>query len=231
MHAGDTLSLLALRPLKDNRAVVGERLSALLFEETERVAWETAEGQALDLGWTRDNRLDITEEDYLHMVLKKTCWFSTIHPCRAGALIGTRGRIDPDALVRYGFLFGAAFQIHDDWLNLSPGAKYGKERDGDLREGKRTLLLAHAVAHATSGERVEIARILNKARADKSESEIAWLRRVFERTGAFDHAQQMALGLAGAAQHEFDRVAQRLPRSRDREFLRAIPRWVLSRTH
>ena len=38
------------------------------------MAWESAEGQALELGWQRDNRTDLGDEDYLRMVLKKTCW-------------------------------------------------------------------------------------------------------------------------------------------------------------
>ena len=61
-----------------------------ILEETERMARESAEGQALELGWRRDNVTDVAEADYLEMVLKKTCWLTTIHPSRVGALIGAR---------------------------------------------------------------------------------------------------------------------------------------------
>ena len=40
------------------------------------MAWESAEGQALELGWQRDNRIDLSDEDYLRMVLQKTCWLA-----------------------------------------------------------------------------------------------------------------------------------------------------------
>src|SRR5215470_9269808 len=118
INAGDMLSLLALRPLYDNRHVLGPELSFRILEETERMARESAEGQALELGWRRDNVTNVAEADYLLMVLKKTCWLATIHPSRMGTLIGGKGWIDPDRCIRFGFFLGPAFQIQDDLLNL-----------------------------------------------------------------------------------------------------------------
>ena len=67
------------------------------------------------------------------MVLKKTCWYSFIHPCRIGALIATRDGVDLDRFNRFGFFLGAAFQIQDDLLNLiGDERRYGKEIGGDL---------------------------------------------------------------------------------------------------
>ena len=54
------------------------------------------------------------------------------------------GKADLAPLVRFGFHFGAAFQIRDDLLNLVGDERaYGKEILGDLYEGKRTLPLVH----------------------------------------------------------------------------------------
>ena len=153
INAGDAMGLLSLRPLKDNFHRLGVALALRIFEETERVAWESTEGQALELGWQRDNRTDVTDEDYLQMVLQKTCWLTTIHPLRVGCLIGARGRMPLDPLIRVGFFFGAAFQIQDDLLNLEAAAGYGKERNGDLYEGKRTLMIIHALRTAAEPER------------------------------------------------------------------------------
>ena len=81
--------------------------------------------------------------------MHKTCWYTTIHPLRVGALIGSLGRSDLDSLVRFGFYLGAAFQIRDDLLNLvGDEAKYGKESCGDLYEGKRTLMVIHLLREA-----------------------------------------------------------------------------------
>ena len=69
------------------------------------------------------------------MVLKKTCWYSFIHPCRIGALIAPQGPARPRWLQRFGYFLGAAFQIQDDILNLmgSSRERYGKEIGGDLK--------------------------------------------------------------------------------------------------
>ena len=108
------------------------------------MAQQTAEGQALDLGWRRDNHIELREEDYLTMVLKKTCWLTTLFPIRLGALIGSGGRANLDSLFNFAFFLGAAFQIQDDVLNLvGDHERYGKELAGDLLEGKRTLMLVN----------------------------------------------------------------------------------------
>src|SRR5205085_12243514 len=104
----------------------------------------------IELGWRRDVALDLGDGDYLAMVLKKTCWYTTIFPSRAGALIGTRTEDGLDRFIRFGFFLGAAFQIQDDVLNLiGDEARYGKEIDGDIREGKRTLMLLHLLRESS----------------------------------------------------------------------------------
>ena len=65
LNAGDAMGLLSMRPLKENFHRLGIATALRIFEETERMAWQSAEGQAQELGWQRDNRTDVTEEDYL----------------------------------------------------------------------------------------------------------------------------------------------------------------------
>src|SRR5437667_4787960 len=78
VNVGDALTLLGLRALIDNRGRLGPRLAVRILEEAERMAREAIEGQAVELGWRRDNLLDLGESDYLEMVLKKTCRYTTI---------------------------------------------------------------------------------------------------------------------------------------------------------
>jgi len=229
LNAGESLSLLSLRPLRDNFERLGSRLTMRIFEETERTAWESAEGQALELGWRRDNLMDVTAGDYLTMVLKKTCWLATIHPCRIGALIGSRGSVDLDAFVRFGFFLGAAFQIQDDLLNLRGGDAYGKEIDGDLLEGKRTLMVCHLNEGLEVGERGRLSAFFGEPRANRVNSEVAWVRRRMDELGSLDYAASVAHGLAGAALHEFDLTFGDRPASRDKDFVQGLARWVLER--
>ena len=231
INAGDAMGLLSLQPLKDNIHRLGLATALRIFEETERMAWESAEGQALELGWQRDNRTDLDDEDYLRMALQKTCWLAAIYPMRVGCLIGARGRVPLDPLIRLGFFFGAAFQIQDDLLNLEPGPAYGKEVNGDLFEGKRTLMIIHALREAREEERGILTAFLGRPRAARTEAEVSWVRALLDRTGAPEHARTVAQALAGAALCEFDTYFAGTPDSRDRRFVRSLLLWVLRRMH
>ena len=195
------------------------------------MAWESAEGQALELGWRRDNRTDLDDEDYLRMVLQKTCWLAAIYPMRVGCLIGARGSMPLDPLIRLGFFFGAAFQIQDDLLNLDPGPTYGKEANGDLLEGKRTLMIIHALQHGNASERRKLRSFLGRTQFTRSEAHIIWVRALIEDTGALEHARTVARALAGAALCEFDSYFADTCEGRDRNFMRSLLVWVLRRAH
>ena len=223
------MALASLRPLAENIDRIGPRLAGAVFAETERMAWETVEGQAMELGWRRDNSADVDDADYLTMVMKKTCWLSTIHPLRVGALIATRGSADLDPLLRFGFFLGAAFQIQDDILNLEPDAAYGKELDGDLYEGKRTLMLIHVARCADAAERQRLTAFLALDRRAREPGDVAWLRALMDRHGSIARARGVAHGLAGASLHEFDAVFGALPESRDKHFIRGVAAWIFRR--
>ena len=231
LNAGDMLALLGFRPLLDNRRTLGMRLSLRIIEETERMAVESAEGQAMELGWRRDNTVDVREADYLEMVLKKTCWLGMIHPCRVGALIGTGDGVDLDPFVRFGFFLGAAFQIQDDLLNLVGDATdYGKELGGDIHEGKRTLMLIRLLEEATAPERERVLRMLGTPRSGRSPDDVGFTRALMDRYGCIEYAREVAHGLAGAALHEYDRAFGAAPDSRDKRFIGALPAWVIERS-
>jgi geranylgeranyl diphosphate synthase type II len=229
INVGDTLTLLSLRPLIDNINKIGLRLSLRILEEAERMARESAEGQALELGWRHDNTTDLDERDYLTMVLKKTCWLATIYPSRVGALIGAHDSVDLDAFIRFGFFLGAAFQIQDDLLNLEADARYGKETNGDLWEGKRTLMLIRLFQETTAEERSRLAHFLQLPRAQRTTAKIHWLRALMDTYGCREYARQIAHGLAGAALHEYSLLYSDVPDSRDKHFIEGLVTWVFER--
>lgn len=106
----------------------------------------TLEGQALDLGWTQENRWDITPDEYLFMATSKTAYYSAAYPLLCGAIVG-RGTVEQrSALEAFGLKAGLAFQLQDDLLNLVGNAKtQGKDFRSDITEGKRTLLVVKAI--------------------------------------------------------------------------------------
>lgn len=231
VNVGDALTVLSLRPLLQNRGTLGIRLALRILEEAEHMARETVEGQAIELGWRRANTIDLGEGDYLRMVLKKTCWYTTLFPTRVGALIGTRDGVDLARFLPFGFFVGAAFQIQDDVLNLIGERKrYGKELEGDIWEGKRTLIIVHALNHAGEAERERLREFLSQHRDQKRLADVKWVRRLMDRNGSIEYSRQVAHGLAGAAHAEFERAFAGLPGGRDLDFVRELPRWVIERT-
>lgn len=229
LNAGDALAMLSLRPLVDNITEIGPWLSLGIIQEMERMARESAEGQALDLGWRADPGRELTRDDYLEMVLKKTCWLATIYPCRVGAMLGLHRRVEADAFIRFGFFVGAAFQIHDDVLNLQAGQSYGKELCGDLWEAKRTLMLIDVPAHLSPVERVRFDGFMGLGRSERKAADVEWLRDRIVQSGSLERAAMLSRALAGAALHEFTHSFGHLPESRDKAFIRALSTWVFER--
>jgi geranylgeranyl diphosphate synthase, type II len=230
VNVGDALSILSLRPLLENRYSLGPRLTLRILEETERMVRESIEGQAIELGWRCDNALGLQDDDYLQMVLKKTCWYTTIFPIRIGALIGSRDGIDLDRYTRFGFFLGAAFQIQDDVLNLvGDHRRYGKELDGDIWEGKRTLLMIRLFQRATPAELAQLSLALSRPRAERTAEQVLGIRQLIDAYGCIEHARSAAHGLAGAARHEFAINFGHLPDTRDKRFIEAVTQWVIER--
>jgi geranylgeranyl diphosphate synthase type II len=230
INAGDALMLLALEALVDGLRALDSEAAREAFACTQHMARQTAEGQALELGWRLENRPDITEANYLEMVLKKTAWMSTIWPSQMGVLVGARGGYSPANVVRFGFFLGAAFQIQDDLLNLVADPRYGKELYGDIYEGKRTLMLIHARRTCGASDRVVLDEFLGLKRQDRTPEMVETIVGLMHRQGSVEHARTVAAGLAGAAAHEYELAYGRLPPSRDRAFLEGLVTWVFERT-
>jgi geranylgeranyl diphosphate synthase, type II len=231
VNVGDALALLGLRALMDNRPSLGPRVTMRVLEEAERMARESIEGQAIELGWRVDNATTLGDADYLGMVLKKTCWYTAIYPSRIGALIGTRNEESLDRFIRFGFFLGAAFQIQDDLLNLvGDRHRYGKELGGDIWEGKRTLMLIHLLREARAADRRRVCEFLSLPRSKRTADDVGWLRDRMDAYGCVEYARDVAHGLAGAARHEFDALYAAVPDSRDKRFVATLPTWVLARS-
>jgi geranylgeranyl diphosphate synthase type II len=230
VNAGDMLNALSVRMMRENLPVLGAGLTWRVFDEFDHMMQESLEGQAMELGWVRDNRCDLTEDDYLRMVLKKTCWYSFIQPCRIGALIATRDTANLDRLNRFGYFLGAAFQIQDDLLNLTGDQnRYGKEIAGDLLEGKRTLMLIHLLTHADPKSARRLGAFLGQPRARRSSEEVGWILGLMRDHGSMDYGRTVARHLAGATLYEFTQAFGSLPPSDARNFLNQIIRYMVSR--
>jgi geranylgeranyl diphosphate synthase, type II len=230
LNAGDGLAMVAGQVLRKSTRRLDPYLADLVWAEFDTMAMRTLEGQATEIGWQVDGIESLGPEDYLELIMHKTCWYTTIHPLRVGAIVGSGGSAQLAPLVRFGFHFGAAFQIRDDLLNLIGDERtYGKEILGDLYEGKRTLTLIHLLATAKGEDRRFVGDYLRRNRAQRSEELVRTVRALMDDYGSITFTREYAEGILLVAQEYFEQAFADAQAGPDLEFLRALVPYVWSR--
>jgi geranylgeranyl diphosphate synthase, type II len=230
LNAGDALAVLAQRPLLDNVERLGSRMARTVLTEFQVAMERTVEGQAVELGWRHDQAMELTPGDYLDMILHKTCAYTTILPLRVGAMIGSWGDADLDAISRFGFALGAAFQIRDDVLDLvSADATYGKNVLGDIWEGKRTLALIHLLRVASQEDRATVSGFLARPAGDRSGDAAGRILELMNRYGSVAFAADFGARMADEALDAFDDAFSTCPPSPALDFLRGIVPFMIAR--
>jgi len=229
INTGDAMNALALRMIRRGAAQLGPAVALRILDEVDHMLVESLEGQASELGWMHDNDLDVGTDDYLRLVLKKTAWYSFIHPLRIGALVARGDDTKLDRFNRYGYLLGLAFQITDDVLNLEGDGRYGKEIDGDLWEGKRTLILIHGHQHASPLDRAWMMDFLAKPRDRRLPREVQRLHDLLAGGGSIAWARQCAATLGAAAALEFEGAYAGARPGPDLDWLRGVGAFLSAR--
>ena len=176
-----------------------------LFDELYAMERITLEGQALDLGWVRDARWDITEDDYLAMAVLKTAHYSCGIPLAMGAICGAGSQEQVEGLRSFGIACGLAFQIQDDLLNLVGDEKsQGKDYRSDITEGKRTLVMVHALRNLDDDGAQELGHILSSHATNKNDLDRAVT--LANQAGAIAYADTYAKQLIRDAKATLEQV-------------------------
>ena len=179
------------------------------------------EGELYQLTKTGD--VDITEEEHLEIIRRKTAYL--FGGC--GEIGGMLGEVTPEqrtALREYGFNLGMAFQLVDDLLDYTADkAALGKPIGGDLREGKVTLP-AILLLQRDGGRSSELIR---SAVNNRTISQGDWneLKSLLHEHRAVEHAYDRAVEYATSAKGYLDVF----PPSPERDSLGALPDYVLAR--
>lgn len=177
-----------------NDPVLDDATRVRVMRELTAMTMRTIEGQALDLGWVRDERFDLGVDDYLRMATLKTAHYSGAVPLAAGAIIGGGSEAQVEALRSFGLDTGLAFQIQDDLINLV-GSDTAKDFRTDITEGKRTLVAVHALADPAAHDEVEA--ILRSGSSDPAV--LARAVELFEETGSIAYSHDVAEQLIARA--------------------------------
>ena len=222
INAGDlALSLVTGTVLDDPD--LDDRTKLRVLGELVDMTTRTIEGQALDIGWARDDRFDLTVDDYLLMANHKTAFYSGGVPLAVGAIIGGGSERQVEALRAFGMATGLAFQIQDDVLNLV-GTREATKKDfrSDVAEGKRTLVAIHALQH--SSNKARLLEILSARTADPGQ--LAEAVAIMEESGSVAFARGYASDIIARAKVGLE---AELPRSKARDLLSSMADFFVKR--
>ncbi|NQU42842.1 polyprenyl synthetase family protein [bacterium] len=166
-------------------------------------------GQALDMNALRKRSVSV--DDYMEIVINKTGYYLAA-PMLGGAMVAGAEEPVLQALRDLGRYVGPVFQIVDDLIDLTHGK--GRETTGsDIREGKRSYLVAYTAAKADEGECEELFRILDLAREDTGDTEVEWVRGLFDQYGAIDAGRTFCRILLDKARLAMAPTPERLRRT------------------
>ena len=191
LNTGDALHARMWQALLRNRDGLGEKRTLDIMDEFARMINETTEGQQMELAWVVGRNWKLSQDDYYRMCTKKTSWYTVISPMRLGGIAAGADAETLRALIDAGTKLGVAFQIHDDVLNLSAGAKYGKQYADDLLEGKRTLILIRMLEVATHEEKLRMFELFAMSREERK-VRLDELLEMIERHGVIAYASERA---------------------------------------
>jgi octaprenyl-diphosphate synthase len=180
-----------------------------------------AEGEILQL--LHAGNLRITEADYFDVITRKTAILMSA-ACQIGAIMGGVSPSQEEALREMGLNLGMTFQVVDDILDYTGvEQELGKQVCADLREGRITLPLIHALARATDMDRDRLEVIAQ----DPSSQTAPELTDLLNSYGSLDHARAVARDYTLKAQANLATFSA----SVEKTYFWAITEELLSRTH
>jgi octaprenyl-diphosphate synthase len=161
-----------------------------------------AEGEVLQLLNCKDP--EVTEARYMQVIDFKTAKLFEAS-CRLAGIVTGQSTDTTANLGRFGAELGSAFQLIDDVLDYAgESAALGKNVGDDLREGKPTLPLIHAMQHAE----LQVQNQIRDAIANGGTQDVSEIMASIEQTGSLDYTRNKALALAESAKRRLDSITE-----------------------
>ena len=196
--AGD-MCLVWADELLQGSGLPGARLAAArpVFD---RMRTELLGGQYLDVLSQHLPEDDPAEalERARHVVRYKSAKYTVEHPLLMGAALAGAPAQLRAVYSTYGLALGEAFQLRDDVLGVfGDPQRTGKPAGDDLREGKRTVLIALTLQRAEPEQAGLVRRLLGDPGLDGAD--LAALRQVIVDTGTLDTVEHLIADLSTQA--------------------------------
>ncbi len=225
INAGNAMYFLPLLALMENRSRLDKDRLIIAYEIYTQEMINVSFGQAMDIAWHKGiaNADTISEEEYLQMCAYKTGTLARM-AAKLGALVGGADEAAIEKIGRLAESIGVAFQIQDDILNIAPSEGWGKETGEDITEGKRTLLVIHALKKANEKERRKLLEILRKHTKNRKEIEEAI--GIIKKYDSISYAKKVAREMVVNAWKDADKI---LPNGKGKEKLRLLSDFCIER--
>ncbi|MBW2624679.1 MAG: polyprenyl synthetase family protein, partial [Deltaproteobacteria bacterium] len=134
--------------------------------------------------------LEISEEDYIEVITRKTAILISA-ACQIGAILGEADEEQEEALRRFGLNLGVAFQLRDDFLDYAGSEEeFGKPVGKDLQEGKITLPLIHALQSSNEADRQRLVELITSE--GNYEKAFAEVKTIIQQYQGLDYTDQLA---------------------------------------
>ena len=223
INAGDAMLAIAFERLVQAENLDHEDIPALV----NRVAWmvrRVSEGQQLDIEF--EDRLNVSEDDYLEMIEGKTAVMFWIC-AEIGASISGADDETVQLMAEWGKALGLCFQLMDDVIDvLSDSATLGKPAGSDIAQGKRTLMIIHAMQQPDGPVKERLMAVLGKGE-EVSEAALSDGLAALAELGSVDYAREKAEAFHAQAHACLDR----LPENPALKALRELTDFQLARLH
>ncbi|MDD4279262.1 polyprenyl synthetase family protein [Candidatus Sumerlaeota bacterium] len=204
INIGDFMQNLVYRCLLQSQTTLSIAQTLRLCQLMTNTIEMTIRGQTLDMNARKQQ---IKMDEYMKIVTYKT-GYCLAAPLVAGAIIAGADETTQATLTQIGLALGPLFQIRDDVIDLT--ANKGRAEIGsDIREGKRSVLVAIACDRAPQTQTQKLLQILDTPRMENTTDEILWCRDLFDQCGAFEQAKVMCDQLSTQMFENLDK----LPRS------------------
>ena len=200
--------------------IPAERMREVL-RYVSKAVWDLARGQQMDVN--NEGKI-VTEEYYTETIKLKT---SVLFAAAAagGAIIGGADDETVKAINEYALEVGLGFQMWDDYLGIAgDSSKTGKSVGNDIRKGKCTCMVTHAIRSIQDPAILEEFKgILGNM--DATDEQCARAKQIMEEAGSIEYALDLAKGKIESA---IDRIKD-LPEGEDKEFLISLARYSIDR--
>lgn len=174
--------------------------------EFDRMRLDVTAGQYLDIveerAWPSIDKLEALPRAH-RVVIFKSAKYSVEAPLVIGAALAGAPDEDIATLRAFGLPLGIAFQLRDDLLGVfGDPSVTGKPAGDDLREGKRTVLIALAQQGLAESDVATMDELLGNV--NLSEEEIASMRHVLVLSGAVELIEDLITQNVRVARHALD---------------------------